>query len=95
MLPVPEHNYQRTSAVYTGGEYRQWTETPNTQITLAFESVPWTHEDVYAFYIMNTLIGSAGKLFFLYKSIILFWRTWKRHVLQSYYQHDAEIWICG
>lgn len=28
MLPVPEHNYQRASSKYIGGEHRQWTETP-------------------------------------------------------------------
>lgn len=59
MLPVPEHNFTRTQAEYIGGEFRQWTETPNTQITLAFESVPWSSEDVYAYYVMNQLIGSA------------------------------------
>lgn len=59
LLPVPEHQYQRTTSEYIGGEYRTWTETPNTNITVAFESVPWSHEDVPAFYLMNTLIGSA------------------------------------
>jgi len=42
MLPVPEHQFSRDAAVYIGGEFRQWTETPQTQITLAFESCPWT-----------------------------------------------------
>jgi predicted Zn-dependent peptidase len=41
MLPVPEHNFQRQSAEYIGGELRTWTETPQTSITLAFESCPW------------------------------------------------------
>lgn len=41
LLPVPEHNFQRESTEYTGGEYRTWTETPQTSITLAFESCPW------------------------------------------------------
>merc|ERR1712086_1061739 len=41
LLPVPEHNFQRNSAEYIGGEYRTWTETPATNITLAFESCPW------------------------------------------------------
>ena len=36
LLPVPEHDYKRKSAEYIGGEYRTWTETPNTNITLAF-----------------------------------------------------------
>lgn len=59
VLAVPEHEYQRTSSEYIGGEYRTWTESPQTNISLAFESVPWTHDDVHAFYVMNTLIGSA------------------------------------
>lgn len=59
LLPVPEHQYQRSASEYIGGEYRTWTESPQTNITVAFESVPWTNEDVTAFYVMNTLIGSA------------------------------------
>lgn len=59
LLPVPEHQYQRTSAEYIGGEYRTWTESPQTNITVAFESVPWNSEDVSAFYVANTLIGNA------------------------------------
>jgi len=60
-LTVPEHleQYQRTPAEYIGGETRTWTESPATSISLAFESVPWNHEDVSAYYLMNTLIGSA------------------------------------
>lgn len=41
LLPVPEQNYQRQASEYIGGEYRQWTETPVSNITLAFESCPW------------------------------------------------------
>lgn len=59
LLPVPEQNFQREKAKYIGGEYRQWTETPNTSITLAFESVPWKSDQVPAFYVMNQLLGSA------------------------------------
>lgn len=59
LLPVPEHQYQRTPSEYIGGEYRTWTESPQTNITVAFESVPWNSEDVSAFYIANTLIGNA------------------------------------
>ena len=59
MLAVPEHQYTRSKSEYIGGEYRTWTESPQTNIALAFESVPWTHEDVHAFYVMNTLVGSA------------------------------------
>ena len=59
MLPVPEHNFGRQKSEYIGGESRVWTETPNTQITLAFESCPWSSPDVTTYYVMNQLIGSA------------------------------------
>lgn len=59
LLPVPEHEYKRAPSEYIGGEYRTWTESPHTNITLAFKSVPWNSPDVPAFYVMNTLIGSA------------------------------------
>lgn len=50
---------QRTPSQYIGGEYRAWAESPSTQITLAFESCPWSSDDVHTFYVMNQLIGSA------------------------------------
>ena len=56
---LPEHEYRRTPSEYIGGEHRTWTESPQTNISLAFESVPWASADVPAFYVMNTLIGSA------------------------------------
>jgi predicted Zn-dependent peptidase len=56
---VPEHQYTREKSQYIGGEYRTWTESPQTSINLAFESVPWGHEDVHAYYLMNTIIGQA------------------------------------
>jgi predicted Zn-dependent peptidase len=59
LLPVPEHLYQRTSSEYIGGEYRTWTETPQTNILLAFQSSPWRHEDTAALHVMNTLIGNS------------------------------------
>ena len=59
LLPVPEHKYQRAPSEYIGGEYRAWSETPTTSITLAFESCPWTSDDVHTYYVMNQLIGSA------------------------------------
>lgn len=30
LLPIPEHEYTREKAVYEGGDYRVWEETPNT-----------------------------------------------------------------
>ena len=59
LLPVPEQNYVRPAAEYIGGDYRQWTESPTTQITLAFEACPWKSDDLHAFYVMNQIIGSA------------------------------------
>ena len=56
---VPEHEYLREKAEYIGGEYRTWTESPQTNISLCWESVPWKNRDVPAFYVMQTLIGSA------------------------------------
>lgn len=59
LLTVPEHLYGREKSQYIGGESRIWSESPNTNITLAFESVPWTHDDVTAFHVANTMLGSA------------------------------------
>jgi len=59
IMPVPEHKYVREASNYIGGEIRTWTESPSTHIALAFESVPWNHDDVFSFYVMNQLIGSA------------------------------------
>jgi len=49
VLAVPEHHYVRKPSEYIGGEYRTWTESPQTNIQIAFESVPWAHADVPAF----------------------------------------------
>ena len=56
---LPEHEYRRTPSEYIGGEYRTWTESPQTNISLAFESVPWASSDQTAFAVMESLIGSA------------------------------------
>jgi len=53
LLPVPEHDFVRESSEYIGGEYRTWSESPETHIMLAFESVPYVHKDTPAFYVMN------------------------------------------
>lgn len=42
---VSENLNERQKAAYLGGETRIFAETPMTSISLAFESVPWTHED--------------------------------------------------
>jgi len=59
ILTVPEHQYTREKSEYIGGETRSWTESPNTNITLGFESVAWTDPDVAAFHVANTMLGSA------------------------------------
>lgn len=59
LLPVPEHLYERKSSEYIGGEFRNWTETPNTNITVAFESCEWGHDSVPALHVMGALIGEA------------------------------------
>jgi len=59
LLPVPEHEYKRTPAEYIGGEYRAWTETPQTNIMLAFESASYATTNIPVYYLMNTLIGNA------------------------------------
>ena len=47
---VPEHEYEnRGKAQYIGGELRTWSETPDTNISLVFESAPWTDPDMAAF----------------------------------------------
>lgn len=56
---LPEHEYRRTPSEYIGGEYRTWTESPQTNISLAFESVPWASSDQTAFAVMESLIGSV------------------------------------
>jgi predicted Zn-dependent peptidase len=57
--PVRESDYARTPSKYIGGEYRTFTETPETNIILAYESVPWTHELMPAFAVMHQLFGGA------------------------------------
>jgi predicted Zn-dependent peptidase len=59
LLPVPEHLYEREKAQYIGGEYRTWTETPQTRITLGFESTPFSDPLMPAMYVMHSLIGNS------------------------------------
>jgi len=59
VLAVPEHQYGRSQSEYIGGEYRTWTESPQTTIQVAFESCPWGHADVPAFQLMQQLTGNA------------------------------------
>jgi len=60
LLPVAEHEHVRAATEYLGGEYRNWSETPATQITLAFESCPWSSDDVSTYSVMNQLLGSSS-----------------------------------
>jgi len=58
-LPVPEDHYQRTPAQYIGGESRNWTETPNTSITVGFEGASWTSENQPALQVAAALLGCS------------------------------------
>ena len=59
LYPVPEHLHARKASEYLGGEYRTWSESPNTNIVLAFESASWTDSDTAAYHVMNQLLGSG------------------------------------
>lgn len=41
------------------GEYRTWTESPQTSIQIAFESAAWGSSEVPVLQIMDELVGSA------------------------------------
>lgn len=60
LLPVAEHEHTRAPSEYLGGEYRNWSETPATQITLAFESCAWSSDDVSTYSVMNELLNSSN-----------------------------------
>ena len=57
--PARELEYKREQSQYFGGESRQFSETPETNILLAYESVPWTHPLMPAFAVMHTMFGGA------------------------------------
>lgn len=57
--PARELEYKREPSQYFGGETRQFTETPETNILLAYESVSWTHPLMPAFAVMHTMFGGA------------------------------------
>jgi predicted Zn-dependent peptidase len=57
--PVRESEYQRTRSEYIGGESRRFTESPETNIMLGYESVAWDHELMPAFAVLHTIFGSA------------------------------------
>lgn len=61
-LPVPEHQYERKGAQYIGGEYRNWTETPQTNITVAFEGATWHSGDQPVYQVMASILGSTDAL---------------------------------
>ena len=60
MLPVPEHQFQRQASEYIGGEFRAWSETPASNITLAFESGSATSADRAALFVAEFLLGSSS-----------------------------------
>lgn len=60
MLPVPEHQFQRDASEYIGGEFRAWSETPASNITLAFESATASSSDRTALFVAEFLLGSSS-----------------------------------
>lgn len=50
-------------AIYRGGEYRQQLQedTGLCSVSLALESVAWTHQDMCIWFVIHTLIGSANQ----------------------------------
>ena len=57
----PKGIFRRTESEYKGGIKR--IEVPDSEalaLNIAFESVPWTHEDSTTFYVMNQIFGSAS-----------------------------------
>ena len=59
LSPVREADYQRQKSVYIGGDYRIFTETPDTNIIIAYPSVEWTHNDMPVFALLQTIFGGA------------------------------------
>jgi predicted Zn-dependent peptidase len=57
--PVREMNFKREHAKYIGGDLRSFTETPDTNILLAYESCSWTHEDMPVYAVLHSLFGSG------------------------------------
>jgi processing peptidase subunit alpha len=57
--PLPEHEHTRQPTKYIGGDCRTLSDSPSTNITVAYESTSWKDSKVPAFFVMNTLIGSA------------------------------------
>jgi len=59
---VPEHQYERSQSQYIGGELRNWTETPNTSISVAFEGATWNAPEQPIFQVISSLLGSTDSL---------------------------------
>jgi predicted Zn-dependent peptidase len=54
-----EFGHKRENSTYFGGESRQFSESPETNVILAYESVPWTHPLMPAYALMHTMFGGA------------------------------------
>lgn len=57
--PVREQLYEREPSKYIGGDVRSFTDTPDTNIILAYESCNWTHEDMPVFAVMHSMFGQG------------------------------------
>ena len=60
LTAVPEHKYTRTPSQYLGGEFRNWTETPQTSITVGFEGVHWKSSSQAVLAVAAELLGNSG-----------------------------------
>ena len=63
-IPIVEEGADRVKAraasEYIGGEIRVPSESNEITLALAWQSVPWKSEDIFAFQVLNTLLGSSS-----------------------------------
>jgi predicted Zn-dependent peptidase len=59
LMPVRQNNYSRTPSQYIGGESRHFTESPESNILIAYKGVNWTDPLMPAFALLHTMFGGA------------------------------------
>jgi predicted Zn-dependent peptidase len=52
--------HKREASKYHGGEIRVPSDSNEITLALAWQSVPWTNEDIFAYQVLNTLLGSSS-----------------------------------
>jgi len=57
---IPLKKRDETKALYTGGDRRLEGSSPFVHLAVAFESVPWGHQDLPAVTLMQTLLGGGS-----------------------------------